>query len=429
MMRVPPGRSSSFGKALVLLVFSACAGDPNGREGDGSSLVPTVEDSSGVRIVEYSRVPLGGPTWEVIPEPRVLVGDSSDTEAVLVNPLAALGTADGGMVIRDSSRGFFSLKYFDPTGRLIATTADWGQGPFEFRFPLGVHRLQPDSVLVVGEDGRYAVFGPFGARVREGRAASLASPQAVLSHHAGRGLVIVANSRPSLGSDGRRQFGLTRWQRDFMTISLWDDVPERRLASAPGTPSWNREMSGRPNGVWTHTYPFRPLTSAGAANGRFWLAVADRPEVRGYDPVRGLELLVRFSGVAEDVTWWDRRAFKKSVEEHGTGSNEERWADYLREVEFPDTKPYFGRIEVARNGDLWLQHYQFGPGDQLWSVFDPSGDWIANVKLPAELVSRCEWNPRRYPCDRIHEIGQDHILVETEGAFGVRMLGRYRIER
>lgn len=393
-----------------------------------SSSISTAFDSAGVRIIQFDEMPSRRPSWSLHPEPLLLLGESNDTDAVLANPLEALGRADGGLVVRDSYRGFFSLKYFDSEGRLTATSARWGEGPFEFRFPLGVHRLPGDSVLVVGESGRYAVFGPTGEGAREARVVRSTPSGAFRSYYPGRGLVVV--EAQVLSRRDTVDFGLVRGQQQFLTRSMWESSVGTHLVAAPYTPGWNRESGGRPNAVWTHRYPFAPLTSAGAGPDRFWLAVADQPEVRAYDLEGGVAIVVRFANPAETVTWWDRRRFKRRVEDYARSDDEEGWAQYLREVEFPKIKPYYGRLEVDRDGNVWIQHFQVEPGDQLWSVFDRSGNWLANFQLPVELTSPCEWNPRRIlPCDRIFEIGADYMIIETEGQFGVRRVGKYEILR
>ena len=88
---------------------------------------------------------------------------------LFVNVLLGTQLSDGTLVIRNSNRGIFELRYFHPHGEHLATASRWGQGPYGVQVPAGAFRTGGDSILVVGRDGRYAVFGPRGERVRDGR--------------------------------------------------------------------------------------------------------------------------------------------------------------------------------------------------------------------------------------------------------------------
>lgn len=404
-----------------------------GELGEGASSgaqapVSTVVDSAGVRIVQYDLPPLSQPTWHVDPTPLVLVGRSGQADEVLANPLSAIALPDGGLAVRDSQRGFFKIKFYNADGSLRATAAQWGEGPFEFEFPLGVHRRGEDSVLVVGEDGRYAVFNALGMPVREGPVQGLPVHNALWSYYMEEDLVVVATDVVS--TDRTPTFGRRRSQLDYVVTRLSGDAQLDTLATFPSTPVWFREVTGRPGAVWTHRIPFSPLTSATANDGRFWLGRADIPEIRGYAASLRLEVLIRFGHDPESVSWWDRRAFKSKVAARGDES--EGWSRYLREVEFPETKPYFGRLESAVDGSLWLQRYDpfGGQGAQYWDVFDRIGAWMATVAIPEALISDCERDLRRItPCDRIHDIGEDYVVIETEDSLGVRTVGKYRIRR
>lgn len=66
---------------------------------------------------------------------------------------------------------------------------------------------------------------------------------------------------------------------------------------------------------------------------------------------------------------------------------------------------------------------------QLWDVFDESGEWIATASFPSSVVPSCARHARLSPCDRILEIGNDYVLMGV-GEYGdVRQVALYELRR
>jgi len=129
-----------------------------------------LRDSAGVAILELRHPPSHAPGYMVEADPDLVIGSvTGSAEYLLTNPVYSRALDDGTIVIVDANRAHFEIRYYDADGRHLTTASRLGQGPCEFRHAMGFEVFGGDSVLVVGRDRRYAVFGPRGACGREGR--------------------------------------------------------------------------------------------------------------------------------------------------------------------------------------------------------------------------------------------------------------------
>ena len=384
-----------------------------------------VAGQEGVVTQTYDRRELGR-QWFVSETPSLVIGEAMGPEEyLLTNPLAAMRLSDGTIVIRDSANGFFHLRFYDGAGQHLATVSAWGEGPYEFRRPLGVHEMRGDSVLVLGEGGKFAVFGSRGERIREGhvrdREAFIGS--SVWSHSFDGRLVLVGKL---VDAAGLPDPGVQRPDVLFAWVGF--DQPTRPLPPVLGSPGYFEPSD---NGVFAYPYPFAPATSGVTTGAVAWIAQGDQPEIRGYDSTGSLSVVLRFSDPAPRVAGEDRRRFRSEVVRGSTGAGEARWARYARSVPFPETHPHVGRLEADDEGNLWVQRYElpWATSEQLWDVFDESGEWIATASLPSSVVPPCDRRARWGRCDRILEIGHEYVLMAL-GDFGdVRRVALYELRR
>lgn len=80
------------------------------------------------------------------------------------------------------------------------------------------------------------------------------------------------------------------------------------------------------------------------------------------------------------------------------------------------TLPAHAEIRGAENGDVWVREYtpeMFNVSEAIWRVFDDDGRTVAEIRLPTA------W--------RIHQIGNDFILVSWRAKDGAAAVGKYRI--
>jgi hypothetical protein len=66
-------------------------------------------------------------------------------------------------------------------------------------------------------------------------------------------------------------------------------------------------------------------------------------------------------------------------------------------MEFPETKPAYGRLVVDSEGNIWVAgytHRYIDPG--AWDIFDREGVYLGSVETPE--------------FGRVFEIGPDHVI-------------------
>ena len=365
--------------------------------------------------------------WTVNSRPTVSIGtlDGPDGE-MLVNPLMATVFSDGSIALRNSTRGTFEIRYFDGSGSYIHTASRWGEGPFEFQTAIGVHRLPGDSVLVVGQDGRVAVFGPRGERVREGRIGLRPLFPLLVSYLVdGTHLALVKPQNPGKTEPGTRR---------STTILLLFNF-DTRHADTLGTVLGRRtdyEPMGR--GLAIIPTPFGPETFVATGGGMVWTGDNENPTIRGYRTDRSnAEIEIRSPFEARRVSRSDRERMQEAYSKTYSGDTQNWGARYARSMDFPQEMPWFGPLEVDRLGNLWVQEYEpFGvEGDQHWAVFSQDGQHVADATVPPSAVPPCARGVTR-SCDDltgIFEIGADYMLVPQSDEWGVRYVREFRIRK
>lgn len=363
--------------------------------------------------------------WTVQPEPSVSIGsiDGADGE-ILLNPVAATVLSDGRIVIRNSTRGTFELRYFDRQGRHQHTASRWGRGPYEFEFPLGVHRLDGDTVLVVGEDDRFAVFGPSGGRIREGRMGVLSRLPFLVSHAIDAEHLAFIKPVPAAGPES----GSSRGETEIFVYS-WVGEELDSVGGPPGREAYYEPVDG---GVAIYPVPFGRSGHVAAGGGMLWVGDDDKPAIRGFRPGGddpAVEIAIPFE--RRPVSSSDRSRMRKAYASSFAGAVQARWARHARSMEFPEQMPWFGSLKADRLGNLWIQEYEppWSQGPQRWVVFSPEGLQIADVSVPESALPGCS---RRvpFPClatDGVFEIGTDYVLVRQEDEWGVRYVRKYEI--
>lgn len=272
-------------------------------------------------------------------------------EYLLVNPLHAMGLSDGTIVVQNSLRDLFELRYYDPNGRHLRTVGRWGQGPFEFYRLLGLQRLRGDSILAIGDDERFAVFGPDGERVREGRLGILSVLPVYTSKSISDQLMVLFKGIGATMPDP----GLQRGPELLLTY----DFETRQVDTLTTILGRSTFYERKDRGVWTYASPFAVETFVAAGEGQFGVGEASQDEINAYRPgFREPVVTIRVETEPRDVTRADRRRTREAYSELYSGDLGRRWARYARSMSFPDEMPRFGQLEVDGLGNLWVQQYE-----------------------------------------------------------------------
>ncbi len=360
--------------------------------------------------------------WVVDPDPVVVIGTVDGPEEYwLTNPLAATVLSDGSVVIQNSVDKLFEIRFYQGDGEFRRTASRWGQGPCEFK-RAGLIPLPGDSVLVQGQDGRFAVFGPAGNCDRNGRSGL---DDAALAYwfqgSGGRGFTFLRHSGTGFPPPGTGRSARSLIHYDF-------DTGERtRLADVPAP------LHLVEDGILI-TVPFGPRGLVAAGSGLVWVADGDSDEVLGYRPPRADPAVrIRLGLTRERVGREEARRLREAYLSQLSEESARRMRAALRALELPDEMPTVDQLKVDRLGNLWVQPYEpfWAEGPQDWLVFDQAGRRIAEVSIPESLLPPCS---RRLlsgcaSTKGILEIGADYMLINLPGDFGTPRVVKFALRR
>lgn len=370
VLRGPRRAAASLLVGLALAVASSMAGCGGG--GDGGSDPTARRDSAGVTVVE-SRAPAwsDGRKWTVADTPAVEIGSGVGSGE---DPMQQLSGVSGLVVLADgrfvaANGGDNSLRYYSSDGRYLRSAAGEGEGPGEIAGsrPGGLVLLAPDTLATVDQgEGTVELYSTAGEHVGRIRLDPTGDPVRPLRLYGlggrlGDGSLLLlpnafpANMRPE-------------------PTTYWDAVPNL-VYGMDGT---LRDTLARPSGMEMYAtqkvagnLPFGSTTSADVADGRLYKGRGEDFSVRVYGR-GGLERIVRRSP-------FDRRRIDDSLRSRAPGPR--------TDMPIPERRPAYSGIAVGPDGHLWVEHHlryrESGPA--TWSVFDPEGRWLGDVRVPVNL--------------------------------------------
>lgn len=374
-----------------------------------------IRDSAGITISDNAGPRWGNQTlWTVAAEPEVAIGTVGGPEEYLLNEVQnAIRLGNGTIVVADG--GSNRIRIYNGAGAHLRDIGGGGDGPGEFRMLGSVGRIRGDSIAAWdARSRRITIFDPQGdfagvTMVRD-------IPGLVVADHGwfadGSALITpgisVAGTRNAMPGDRREPVAWLRAARGGTADTL---------TVLPG-----REEVVSRTGNTVHIGPvlFGHDSHVFAAEDAFYGGPSDLPEVQVWSADGRLQRIVRWDAKPRSVSTADR----KWVREQARADRERRSAllgmaggpaDQGEEAEPPsrDTHPYFDRIVVDTQGELWVRTWAGYGGAQEWFVFDRNGAWQGTVSTPASL--------------EITDIGEDYILGLSRDELDVQQVRLYRI--
>lgn len=398
---------------LVMVGIQAC-GSPE------SSLPPfAVRDSAGIEIVENGAPAVAPGTWRLSSEPDlVIAGGDEPASPPLYRVAGSVALSDGRIVVLNGTEPM--VRWFTADGRFVAGAGRRGDGPGEFGASLtDLWPLAGDSVATWEHTPRRMhVFAPDGTHARS-VVTELppdlrpgAYPQVVgrsVDH-----LIGFLTSEEEPGVVGER----SRGELTFLRYGA-DGSFQRRLMTVPGFEQFTAEIVWPGSDTPSRTLGRPPFARAGFnrvhPDGIFY-GSADRFEIAFYDFEGRLTRLIRANRPLRAVTEQMIEAYVESRRRSAAASDAPslQMQPALEDLPFPDSVPAYSRLRVDREGWLWVRSYPL-PADTVWtwSVFDPSGRWITDVRASREM--------------RVLDIGRDHLLALVEDEFDVERVVRFAI--
>ena len=356
--------------AVAAAGLAACADRPK-----SSTDVPAqIEDSAGVRIVEYDRTPTAEPPFRFPAAPRYRHG-ANPGDYIFQFVEAGRLFPDGGAVVAD---WYSEVVVLSPDGTTHEVLAKVGEGPGEVISPYSVFVLGQDSVLVPDDrQSRLTLF------VSDSVARIVSLPRA---QHFG-----VAG----IGSSGELLL------MDRYAYRSWVDIEEEWLAghmtlfdtetgaldTVASYDHWLRQRSGQPTPI------IRPVGEVTVAAGRFVYTRSDRPEITWRLPDGTVERIVRWRPEPTLLTeelLEGGEAYNRMIGRMNYGASDARLEEIIQEdmsryrAMIGQSLPLFGSPFADADGNVWLPSYRpaYPEEGSPYTVISPDGEWLGQVEAP-----------------------------------------------
>ena len=376
--------------AAMLAAILICACSEGG--GSGAPRLST-RDSAGVEIAEIEGDPWQSPEWATLDTTSVfrIAADDSRPETVFGRVRGTLRLSDGRIAVLDVRA--YTIRLFAADGSFIRSIGRRGQGPGEVTQPWRLMRAPGDSLAVFDLSGYLEIFpsAAEGSRRMRPPWGSETGTAQILASFADGGYLAIMNEFPGPPVPGRNplfstlhimtaggEAGATlgRHQSTEFTFTRGDDGRARQVETLfwaePG-------MAVLPSGyVWCLATAFDcQVWSTTGTRVRSIVATVSRPPVTDADVA---ELTAMRLGFAR------------------TQGDSAQVRNGLAEADRMDRFPVLSLIRTDSRGRIWMRPFLWRPSDRVarWLVFEPTGQILGTVAMPANL--------------QIFDIGADYVL-------------------
>ena len=398
--------------AHAALVLAGCT------PGDGSEAGVLVRDSAGVTIVE--NLALASTLLPTSPGPLLEIGVVDGApEYQFGSVTGAARLSDGSIAVADGMAR--QVHWYGPDGAHALSFGQEGRGPEDFGYPASLFALPGDTVVV--QDRMDRVWLDPGGRFVRRHSLDRERWSALWRPNFSEGFTWLpdgqlfapvyvrserdaAGQRPSPGPPFRPEMILVRVRGDLSSADT--------LGRFGGIQQQFVEVGGRP-GVMPMVPPHSVNTSFDVG-GDGTVAVGDsqHPQVHLFGP-DGTHRIVRWGAEPEPLTGAEVEAWKERRRGESWAADqlpllERGWAG----MEVPTHKARFQRVDVARDGALWVALGDYASDPARWLVFDARGRHRGVVSLPGPF--------------RFHDAGAGYLLGVYRDANDVEFVRLYGLD-
>ena len=361
---------------MLAAALVACGGDTEFAGG----IQARIEDSAGVRIVEYVGVPEVEPPFAIAAEPVYRHGANPGDYAFRAINVGRL-FPDGSAVVSDELTS--ELVVLSPDGTTHEVLARRGEGPGEVTDLHTMVALGQDSVLIA--DSRLGRATLFTGRSVAGTAD--------LRRLYGLGVAGIGSSGELLLSTRVPSERRSEFEGEWLPGHMARFDME---TGALDTVAAYDYMSRIPPGLeWPH---IEALGEVMVATGQFVYTRSDRPEVTWSLPDGTVTRIVRWQAepaqlteemledIEADARTRNRIDYSLLPDPRIEEITQRDMAWYRASIGWP--MPLFGAPFADAEGRVWLPPYRPGGGGQRvppYTVISPEGEWLGKVDGPARF--------------------------------------------
>lgn len=407
--RPAPPPSTVLGVAAVVVLTAACGGADVGPD------LPTamVRDSAGVTIVENAPVPPDAGVWSLGPAPSLEIGVlDGDAAYQLFGVQGAIRLEDERIVV--ANRGTGELRVFDASGGHTATWGGEGEGPGEFLAIQSIARWRGDSVAVW--DGRtrrltlYSSEGQLGRSFALPAIEGMGAPAFAGVSDGGRMVVQAPRLTPVSGG------AVTGLQRPDVHLAVVD-ADGALLADLGLHPGQERYLNIGERSMEVYRLPWGPGFVLATPGSEVIMAPTEHFEL----PFRSVDgTLTRIVRLAEARRAFTAEAREAHLRQRLDAVPEERRPDVragFDRIPVPDSLPALSSLLVDAEDHLWVQLFHLPDADATarWIVMDPTGQAVASLELPGDLV--------------LLDVGVDYVIARATDDLGVEKVQVWPLRR
>jgi len=217
-------------------------------------------------------------------------------------------------------------------------------------------------------------------------------------------------------------------QRQEVAITVFDSLGTNghQVVSYPGLGVAVRAAS---DGTVHMLIPFPRWTLFAVSGKQLYVGDSQWPRILAFDLQGQVRSLIRIPAPSRSIHAEDLDLLVGGVSQRLPSSGPgvwRRWREMLADLPLPETAPFFSRLLVDTEGNLWVQGYRM-PGEETKSfwVLDSSGKLIASATLPEGLAERGE-DPLG---GRTLKVGGDWVLGVWTDADGIEYVRLYHLRK
>ncbi len=397
--------------ALSLATLACTGGEP--------ATDPIVtRDSAGVAIVENDLLRLDA-SCAVAAAPTMSIGEEEANgtmgeEYVLGRVAGATRLSDGRVVL--ANRLTHQIRYYGPDGRYLRASGRQGEGPGEFTDPFYLHPLPGDTILV--GDLRPFQFLEFDS---EGRWLRFVDPQPRI-FNSPASMDVLDDGRLVLAIEDDPRGTGERFPMHHLAVLLYGE--DGMLADTVATLDYGRygmvvETSN------LYVYPlFESFGRVAARGDRIVIGHGSTRELTVRTTADGtpIDRIIRWTGVSQEITSKDIEAARARERARLLGGRRPPPPGFLESQAgegrpVAERFPAFSRLELGRDGRIWVREYQLPSDSTVWR-------WVA---FRRDGRFECRMEAPRF--SDILEFGADYLLVLDEDTLGVERVKQFSLSR